>query len=271
MSSATPSSGSNHQVNEALEQQTAFGEVLRIIASSPANAEPVLDALLESAGRLSDSKQMGIGLRDGDQIRIAALVGALGSIPTRRVGTSAPLARRFVPARALLECRTIHIQDYSDPSVLAEFPDTGHRGAYASLTVPLVREGQAIGVLTVNREVARPYSEREIALIETFADQAVIAIENARLFAALQEANIQLAEASQHKSQFLANMSHELRTPLNAIIGYSEMLQEEAEDLGEEAFLPDLWRIGKERLLAQVPRLLLEHLRVADDRIERSP
>jgi len=89
----------NQQVSEALEQQTAFGEVLRIIASSPANAQPVLDALLESAGRLSDSKQMVIGLRDGDQIRIAAAVGTLGSIPIRRIGGSAPLARRFVPAR----------------------------------------------------------------------------------------------------------------------------------------------------------------------------
>ena len=73
---------------------------------------------------------------------------------------------------------------------------------------------------------------RDRRLLETFADQSVLAIENARLFEELQEANGQLAEASQHKSQFLANMSHELRTPLNAIIGYSEMLQEEAEDLG---------------------------------------
>ena len=84
----------------------------------------------------------------------------------------------------------------------------------------------------------------QIALLETFADQAVIAIENARLFEELQEANRQLAEASQHKSQFLANMSHELRTPLNAIIGYSEMLQEEAEDLGEDAFIPDLQKVN---------------------------
>jgi signal transduction histidine kinase len=99
-------------------------------------------------------------------------------------------------------------------------------------------------VLTVIRDVAEPYSEHEIALLETFADQAVIAIEIARLFSELQEANQQLAEASQDKSQFLANMSHELRTPLNAIIGYSEMLQEEAEDLDADPFLPDLQRIN---------------------------
>jgi signal transduction histidine kinase len=90
----------------------------------------------------------------------------------------------------------------------------------------------------------RPFSERQIALLETFADQAVIAIENARLFQEIEEKSRQLEIASQHKSQFLANMSHELRTPLNAIIGYSEMLQEEAEDLGEQTFIPDLQKVN---------------------------
>ena len=90
----------------------------------------------------------------------------------------------------------------------------------------------------------RPFTEKQLSLLEAFASQAAIAIVNARLFSELQEANRQLAEASQHKSQFLANMSHELRTPLNAIIGYSEMLQEEAEDLDADAFLPDLQRIN---------------------------
>ena len=108
----------------------------------------------------------------------------------------------------------------------------------------MLRDGVPIGVIGVGRPELQPFSEQEIALLQTFADQAVIAIENARLFEELQKVNQQLAEASQHKSQFLANMSHELRTPLNAIIGYSEMLQEEAEDLGEEAFLPDLQKIN---------------------------
>jgi signal transduction histidine kinase len=112
------------------------------------------------------------------------------------------------------------------------------------LLIPLIKAQTAFGLLTLNRESHRPYLPREIALMETFADQAVIAIENARLFEALQEANSQLAEASQHKSTFLANMSHELRTPLNAIIGYSEMLQEEAEDLGEETLIPDLQKVN---------------------------
>ena len=112
------------------------------------------------------------------------------------------------------------------------------------MAVPMLRDKTAIGALHLRRLEARPFDEQQVALLEAFADQAVIAIENSRLFTELQAANSQLAEASQHKSQFLANMSHELRTPLNAIIGYSEMLQEEAEDLDADAFLPDLQRIN---------------------------
>src|SRR5271157_4241470 len=94
--------------------------------------------------------------------------------------------------------------------------------------IPMLREGVPIGVLSLTRSKVRPFNDKQIELVSTFADQAVIAIENVRLFEEIQDKSRQLEEASQHKSQFLANMSHELRTPLNAILGYTELMADSA-------------------------------------------
>jgi signal transduction histidine kinase len=109
--------------------------------------------------------------------------------------------------------------------------------------VPLLREQQIVGALVVRRRTPGEFPQPTVDLVQTFANQSVLAIQNARLFQEIEDKSRQLEIASQHKSEFLANMSHELRTPLNAIIGYSEMLQEEAEDLGQGEFLPDLRKI----------------------------
>ena len=131
--------------------------------------------------------------------------------------------------RALLERRVVHIPDVeADPEYT--FTEAKRLGGFRTmLAVPMLRDGIATGVLALVRSEARPFTEKQIELVSTFADQAAIAIENVRLFDEIQEKSRQLAEASQHKSQFLANMSHELRTPLNAIIGVTEMLREDAE------------------------------------------
>ena len=234
---------SNRQVTEALEQQTATAEILRVIASSPMDLTTVLDAIAESATRLTAATATWVWRVDGDVLRILGGYGATADDFRNEVR---PLERSVNAARAVLESRTIRVADVA--AQVGVHPDSvefQRRQGYRSLVAtPLLRDGVAIGALSVARAEVHPFDDDDVSLLETFADQAVIAIENARLFEALQDANRQLAEASQHKSQFLANMSHELRTPLNAIIGYSEMLQEEAEDLGEETFLPDLQRIN---------------------------
>src|SRR5262249_26235504 len=112
------------------------------------------------------------------------------------------------------------------------------------VAVPMLREGAAIGVLAVMRNAVRPFSDKQIDLVSTFADQAAIAIENVRLFDEIQDKNRQLQSASENKSQCLSSMSRELRTPLNAIIGLTEMMVTNAARFGTENALEPLRRVN---------------------------
>src|SRR5204863_8316122 len=136
----------------------------------------------------------------------------------------------------------------------------------------LIRENLAIGTIMVLRYEVRPFSARQIALLETFADQAVIAIENARLFQEIETKSRELEIASQHKSDFLANMSHELRTPLNAIIGFSEVLYErmfgEINDKQAE-YLSDILESG--RHLLSLINDILDLSKIEAGRMELEP
>jgi GAF domain-containing protein len=219
----------NRDLTEALEQQTATSEVLRVISSTPTDVQPVFDAVAKSAARLCDARDVGI-VRLDDGLRMVAGTGVFSEMLAPDYNAQhIPATRGSVTGRAITDRMTIHVHDLAEESE-AEYPHGralqkryGHR---TMLATPLLREGLAIGAISICRFEVRPFSESQIALLRTFADQAVIAIENVRLFKELEVANRELAVASQHKSEFLANMSHELRTPLNAIIGFSEVLSE---------------------------------------------
>jgi signal transduction histidine kinase len=226
---------------EALEQQTATGEVLSIIAGSPTELETVLRAICESAARVCGARDSLIVLREGETAVLGADYGPIPPPPFPMPISNLPAVAR----RVFIDGETVHFPDIRAPEVPADTHAMGDQlGFRCLLLAPMKREGTTIGAIVARRVEPVAFSDSQIALLETFADQAVIAIENTRLYEALQETNAQLAVASQHKSDFLANMSHELRTPLNAIINFSEMLQEDAQDKGQEEFIPDLQEIN---------------------------
>ncbi|HZO26946.1 MAG TPA: HAMP domain-containing sensor histidine kinase [Chloroflexota bacterium] len=229
---------------EALDQQTATAGVLRIIAGSPNEIEMVLHAVAESAARACGAEDAAVRLLEGNSLR---LVAAHGDVPGVGVGHEFPAGPGSASGLAVTERRTVHVPDIDaepDDRFSAARALANRYGFRAVLAAPLLRDGPPIGNIVLRRMEPGPFTDAQIRQLETFADQAAIAIANARLFDEVQAKSQQLETASQHKSQFLANMSHELRTPLNAIIGYSEMLQEEAEEIDADAFLPDLVRIN---------------------------
>jgi GAF domain-containing protein len=179
---------------ESLEQQTATSDILRVISSSPTDFEPTLHAIAERAARLCDAWNGTIVLSDGESLRMEAHYGPL----TEQVGIKLPIDRESVSGRAFLDGSPVHVDDLSEA---ADFPlgrQIAHRfGVRSILAVPLVREAVPIGVILIRRTEIRPFSDKQLALLQTFADQAVIAIENVRLFDELEGRNRDLTATSE--------------------------------------------------------------------------
>src|SRR5262245_16548194 len=178
----------NRQLTEALEQQTATSDILGVIASSPTDIQPVLDVVAENAARLCDASDAHIFRVDGRECRI---VSSHGSIPIPRPQEARPITGGLLSTRAILERQTIHVHDVSTPEAKVEFPENwalaGPIGIRTAVATPLLREGVAIVAILLPRLEVRPFTDKQIALLKTFADQAVIAIENVRLFQELKE------------------------------------------------------------------------------------
>ena len=215
------------ELTESLQQQTATADMLKVIGRSTFDLQAVLDTLTESAARLCCADRAAIRLaKDGAYHHVASY----GFTPEQKEYMKEHALRPnrgSVTGRVVLQGEAVHVVDTKADAEIRLTAGSGFANVRTVLGVPMLREGTPTGVLILTRSTVEPFTDKQIELVSTFADQAAIAIENVR-----------------HKSQFVASMSHELRTPLNAIIGLTEMMVKNAARFGTEKAQEPLRRVN---------------------------
>ena len=256
------------ELRQSLQQQTATADVLKVISRSTFDLRTVLQTLVESAARFCAADTAHIIRDKNGGFYTAEAYGYSREFMDYIKNILIKAERGTASGRALAEGRVVHIADVKTDSEYT-LVEAQRLGDYSTvLCVPMLRVGVAIGVLSLTRSEVQPFTDKQIELVTTFADQAAIAIENVRLFDEIQDKSRQLEEASQHKSQFLANMSHELRTPLNAILGYTELMADGAYGEPSEKMMGVLKRLESNgRHLLGLINDGTRHLRCRSDKV----
>ena len=215
------------ELTKSLEQQTAMAEILSVISASPTDVQPVFDAIVASATRLCEADLSGLYQFDGALVHFSAQHGRTPKeIEAARQSFPQPLGRASVSARAILTASVVQVADVrEDPEMAAAL-----RALFRTvMAVPMMRDGRPIGTITVARRVVRPFADEQIVLLKTFADQAVIAIENVRLFQELQTRTRDLARSVEELKALgevgrTVSSTLDLETVLSTIVSQASQL-----------------------------------------------
>lgn len=215
----------NVEITEALEQQTATAEILRVISSTPTDAAPVFETIVKSAARICQANFAFVMLQEAEHLTLAARTSCTSEFAAY-LERGFPANRNTTTGRAAVEGKPVQVLDFLADTGLFITPAHRAEGVRTVLAVPMLREGQVLGVIAIWRREVQPFSDQQTQLLQIFADQAVIALVNVQMFQKIQQKSQQLDDANQAKSRLLAAASHDLRQPMHALSLFVGQLQD---------------------------------------------